>query len=1315
MAEAAFVNALRGEGNLLISKEVRHQLGSEHTIPEDLSFTIHVRLEGVGVAEQTFEAIGAQTSVTTDAQGCFTVTLQHDQQIQILNLPEGTTAYVTEPEPGAGFTATYQENGKRGDGVVIVSKDGASVEVINSYVPENVDPVNIVLYGTKAVDTAASDWNGAEFQFQLQKWTERGWVTIATATADESNPTFDFNETMSQEVFTAPGTYSYQVLETNGGQTIGGISYDATLHTFGVTVTDRDMDGKLEIDRVASFHTGNAFDIDEGGNWKIDIDFHNRYDATGCDVVLDVLKRLDNPSGSPLVSPAGFQFGLYDGTELVAVSELSHGAGEARFILHYELEDEGTHTYTLKEIIPDVKIPGMRYDETAYQVVVEVTDNSDGTMSAAVVSIDGESASAAPVFTNTYNPEDATLEIDFVDKKLTGRDLKPGEFHFELMGEDDRQHLFGTNDADGNVVFDDVLRFDAVGTYRYKLQEVTTDGSGITTDKTVYTVLVTVTDENGTLTADYQIINLVGKEVLFQNTYTPKPVTYTLGGMKELTGRILLNNEFTFVLTEADRSGNVIGEWALTATNFMDGSFRFDPLTFSETGTYYYQISEKNSGSADYGIIFDETKYVVAITIDDDLEGNLFVSAVTTTVIGGEEVDSISFTNRYVPAPTSAQIPGNKNLIGKVLTEGAFRFELYEADEDWNQGEWLESKENDENGSFAFSTIDYDTAGTRYYLVKEANGGQTIDGVTYDDTVYRVEIRVTDNLRGQLVAQSYIYDDAGIPQDRIVFRNTYNVTGDASVILNGTKELNGKPLSDGDFTFELYETDADFAVSGDPIQTATNANGKFSMTLNYQAEDVGSTRYYVVMERNGGQTIDGIAYSTAKYYVTVEITDDGVGGIETATTITNGTDTVTSLDFVNGYTTEGTEVVLSGLKTMTGMDLNAGDFTFELYDAVSGDLLQTAVNDANGTFTFQAIQYTEPGVHYYLVKEANGGQTIDGVTYDDTVYRVEIRVTDNLRGQLVAQSYIYDDAGIPQDRIVFRNTYNVTGDASVILNGTKELNGKPLSDGDFTFELYETDADFAVSGDPIQTATNANGKFSMTLNYQAEDVGSTRYYVVMERNGGQTIDGIAYSTAKYYVTVEITDDGVGGIETATTITNGTDTVTSLDFVNGYTTEGTEVVLSGLKTMTGMDLNAGDFTFELYDAVSGDLLQTAVNDANGTFTFQAIQYTEPGTYSYLVKEVNGGEVIDGVIFDGTIYHITVEVTDNGLGALEYVLNITDGEGNPAQRVTFANRYVEPPPKTGDTSILLWVALMAISCGAIVITMAFNKKPDETEPE
>ncbi len=73
------------------------------------------------------------------------------------------------------------------------------------------------------------------------------------------------------------------------------------------------------------------------------------------------------------------------------------------------------------------------------------------------------------------------------------------------------------------------------------------------------------------------------------------------------------------------------------------------------------------------------------------LEGELEVSDVTTTIIGGGTADAISFTNKYIPEPTSAVIPGNKILTGKVMNGGEFSFELYASDAAWAQGEKLET------------------------------------------------------------------------------------------------------------------------------------------------------------------------------------------------------------------------------------------------------------------------------------------------------------------------------------------------------------------------------------------------------------------------------------------------------------------------------------------------------------------------------------------------------------------------------------------------------------------------------------------------
>ena len=768
MTPVEFVNADRGTGNLTISKEVLHDLGGDYSIPRDQRFTMQVTLSGIGTQNATFPATcsdGCTQAVTTDEAGSFTIGLGHWQQLEIFGLPAGTVAQVVELDPGDGFTPSYQEAGAPGDGRVTVQADTtASVLVVNRYDPEPVDRVNLELRGTKTLTTQSDSWNGAVFEFQLQKWTQEGWQTFATAYASEDAPDFDFHRDLQAESFTAPGTYYYQVLETNGGQTLEGVTYDGTLHTFGVTVTDAEMDGKLEISKVTSYHSGKEFAQNQAGNWQIDIAFHNAYHAADTELVLDVRKKLVNLSGSPLVSLSGYQFVLYEGDTPVAVSERSDGVGEARFLLRYGLEDAGIHRYTLKELVPDSPIPGMTYSDATAQVAVQVQDDGDGTLSAAVVEIQGQTENGVPVFTNVYEPRVVRWELDFVSKKLTGRDLEDGEFRFRLAEKGGSRSVEGTNDETGKVTFAQDLYFDQVGTWYFDLMELGTDGQGVTLDKTVYGIILTVTDDQGVLKASHRVVNQVADTVVFENIYTPAPVSYTLSGDKNLIGRVMLNEEFTFRLT--DSQGAVRSETG----NFISGYFAFAPLEFTQPGSYRYQVSEIIKENPHFGVIYDETLYQVTLEVIDDGKGQLQVSRVDIT---GGRTPELIFNNLYFPNPTSVTLEGTKTLLGKPLAEGDFQFRLYRAEADWSQGSLLQVAENNADGSFAFEPIDYEYVGLSRYLVAERNGGRTIDDIVYDSTVYRVEVKITDDGIGQLHKRVSVTDGAGNPVQSLEFVNTY--------------------------------------------------------------------------------------------------------------------------------------------------------------------------------------------------------------------------------------------------------------------------------------------------------------------------------------------------------------------------------------------------------------------------------------------------------------------------------------------------------------------------------------------------------------
>ncbi|MBP3333377.1 MAG: hypothetical protein J6M35_04945 [Clostridia bacterium] len=1305
--EVNFVNEDRGTGTLTIAKVVHHNLGVDHTIPADLTFTVNVTLSGIGTANKTFTAKhtnGNVTSVTTNANGAFTVTLKHNEQVEILDLPAGTVAKVVEQTPGTGFTPSYIENGVAGDGVVTVNKgEIASVGVVNGYEAKEVYPINVIVKGDKILD--GREWKDTDsFTFELQKFVDGEWKVVATDTATSTKKNLSFDSAFANAKYTETGIYYYRVTEVEPATgAIGGVSYDKTVHAFGVVVTDKDMDGSLEISEVRSYRESTKVTAPSGEdkNWNVDIDFTNKYSAAGsATVTVDLNKVVTNVGGSPLGALAGFKFALYNADGSVAYqSEATTDRGFARLVLTYTAA--GTYKYTLKEIIPANVPKGWTYSTASVPVTVVVSDNGVGGFSAVIFTGDTQpenaTSSLSTSFINVYDPADAELTLD-VNKRLTGRSMAANEFTFEVRDANGRVVLTGKNAAAlsgvaSDVTFDTTLKFDRVGTFNFTVAETSTDGKGVTTDKTVYRITVTVTDNDGQLTASYSVMNVVGNTITFENTYSVEPIDYSIGGNKILRGKALLNNEFTFVLTEASDENGTVSAGAKTweAKNFANGAFAFAAITYTKAGTYYYVVSEKSESPVS-GITFDKTKYVVAVTVKDNGDGTFSVSK---TVDKSASKD-ISFVNTYTAKPTSAELPGDKTLTGKVLGGGDFSFELYTSNASWEEVKNIETVSNDKNGAFKFSTLSFEKAGTYYYVVKEAHAGEVIDGVTYDDTHYHIMIVVTDDYRGQLHSVVHIYDNNGIPKNKIEFVNSYEIdkNSQAEVVLSGNKTLTGKDLVDGVFTFELYETGADFAVSGTP-KTATNVGGKFAFALDYTADDAGKTFYYVVKEANAGQTIHGVTYSSVVYQITVKVLDDGKGGIKTEVSVNNGA-TASTLNFTNTYEVSGDAyetVVLSGNKTLTGKDLVDGTFRFELYtagaDFAAGDLLK-ATRNTNGRYAF-ALEFTDADIgktFYYVVKEANAGQTINGITYSATVYQITVKVEDNGQGGIKTEVSVNN--GATASTLNFANSYKIADDAktSVSLRGHKYLMGKDLVDGAFTFELYATESNFTVSGAP-KTATNVGGRYGFTVEYTAADVGKTFYYVVKEANGGKTIDGITYSSAVYQIVVEIEDDGYGGIRAVVAISNHA-TNTTLDFTNIYSVSdnaSADVTLSGNKTLAGKDLADGAFTFELYAtesnfAVSGSP-KTAVNK-NGKFSF-GLNYTGKDigkTFYYVVKEADGGKTIDGVTYSSAVYQVTVKILDDGKGGIRTEVSVNNGA--TASTLDFTNAYgVDENAKTSVT--------------------------------
>ena len=277
------------------------------------------------------------------------------------------------------------------------------------------------------------------------------------------------------------------------------------------------------------------------------------------------------------------------------------------------------------------------------------------------------------------NPKDkpketkATIELD---KTLTGRDLKDGEFSFELY--EGATKLQTVTNKNGKVTFDPISYKEA-GEHTYTVKEVVGNTPGVTYDTTEKQVTVKVTQDGQALKADL----VYPENKTFNNTYTaPQPAKAKISASKILEGAELKNGEFNFQLL--DETGKVLQ----TKQNAADGTVTFDDISYSSEDagkTFHYTIKEVIPESKAKGMTYDEGTIDVTVTVTKDDASNTLKASVAYG-------DKKSFTNKLVttsipPTPPTVDKPELKlyniqlhkaNADGNALAGAVFG--LFEAD-----------------------------------------------------------------------------------------------------------------------------------------------------------------------------------------------------------------------------------------------------------------------------------------------------------------------------------------------------------------------------------------------------------------------------------------------------------------------------------------------------------------------------------------------------------------------------------------------------------------------------------------------------------
>lgn len=316
-----------------------------------------------------------------------------------------------------------------------------------------------------------------------------------------------------------------------------------------------------------------------------------------------------------------------------------------------------SHIFTYK-VTESGSADGVTNDAQSTKMVsFEVTDNGKGNLTVQRV---GNDSAAAFTFTNTYSvqPTDSSVTDQVtVMKNLTGRDMKAGEFEFQLL-EGTKVVATGTNDASGKVTLSSIP-YTKPGIYNYTLCEVGggSQKAGVQYDSSTFAVTTTVKDNgDGTLSVAHKVSN-DANAVGFTNSYAPAATSVTLGASKVLDGKSLEADEFTFALT--DEGGEQVA-----ATNDANGMVVFPAIGYTEPGTYQYTIAEVKGDKSD--VTYDESEYAVTVIVEDNGEGSLVA---TVAYEGG---NAPVFTNTYnAPEPPASPGDGPASVVEALVSGSA--------------------------------------------------------------------------------------------------------------------------------------------------------------------------------------------------------------------------------------------------------------------------------------------------------------------------------------------------------------------------------------------------------------------------------------------------------------------------------------------------------------------------------------------------------------------------------------------------------------------------------------------------------------------
>ena len=1081
-------------------------------------------------------------------------------------------------------------------------------------------------------------------------------------------------------------TFTYTVSEIDDKAT--GYTYDKTVHTVKAVVADngdgtlkvttsvsKQVDGKDKLEGqwiypsdatstgVATVKFKNTYTVTEAATYTPSVtkvvagrDAEGRFTfaMTAADDATRAAVDNNLITGSLMSKDNGY-------TEQKKTNDkLADGAHDKIDFSTLAFNKPGTYKFAINEVAPN-GLGEWKYDQHVYTVTVTVTDEGGKLVARA----DGATGSEGFIFTNSYSTS-TSYELQGgleIVKTLEGKDLHAGMFGFTVTADADsteyaasteklkallRQEdgrLTVTNDepqADGKSYTDILggLTFatgDAGKTFTYKVVENKGDKGGYKYDSTYWTVEIAVNKRtDGSL-------------------YTVTTVKHFDADKKELS---------------ADEKNSEKGpvEAQVSFTN-----------SYAASGTFEGLHAQKVMDSGDK---IEADQYTFDVYAEKKTDGTLQWMDKGTTQAGESGTATVDFGKVYFKLGDTASGSYGQTID---LTRAV------------NDGVATKHHNADHTTTYSFNLV------AKERLASLPDGVRPVDA----SATCRVLLEVTDNNNGNLTSKVTYRD--GTEDGKIVFHNTRDKVKTIGTVAEPSVDIDGQLLSVGDsyvYTINWVNNGAD--AKGNLIPANVTVTDELPTGVVFEAfegenADKGAASGQSLTWNLGEQP----AGSHGSVRVRVKITEDAVkdaqcvvGTVSNTATITVGNKSYTGT--TTNYVPKKSE---SDAQDSKGSGVKLGDeLTYTIgYKNTENKPATVTISDTVPAGT-EFAEFT--GDHKDVgSKDSDGNLTwtlTDVPAGEEGTVQFKVRVTEDAFKSGSASDDISNQASVAvgnNPAVKTNTTTDEVSDGRLTLSKTvTAAEGIVAPNKAFTFKvlLYQADG-----------ATPLTGTFA----YAGRPSGTNGTYVSGQIKSGDTIAlkaggsvTIAVPVGARYEVQELdskgnlmtSEDGFAVADKANPQKGTVGQATQVGFTNVYSVESTKVenAFKVQKKISGRNWTKADaFTMTLTaqgeapmpDGAKDGVATIELHKDAQVGNFGAIEYTKPGTYTYMITEQSGDEA--ALTFSKATYRATVTVTDNGAGKLlakTKIAQLTDDAGDAAGRTVEAAIFTNTA-KTGGLTV------------------------------